>query len=198
MSTGPEQPPGRVELRPHTFDGIQEFDQRLPNWWLLTLYGSIVFSVVFWFAHYEARVIPDDGARVTRELQRIDAVRLAALVDMVNDENLWKMAQNPEFAAAGALTFKNVCQSCHGASLRGRDEAPNYIGANLTDTRWLNGGRPVQIFNTVSKGFRAMPPRGGQQISDKAVVEVVAFLLSHHRPGEPVEVDPALNPPPPQ
>lgn len=185
------QPPHEDNLRPHTYDGIQEFDKRLPNWWLLTLYGAIAFAVAYWFVHYEASIVLPDGERVTQEINRIEAVKLAALVDMVNDENLWKMSRNPEFIANGAATFKNVCQACHAPNLKGKSEDLKYIGADLTDNAWLHGGLPTEVFTTVKDGFmaRGMPPRGGQPLSDKAVVEVVAFVLSHHQEGEPITVE---------
>lgn len=39
---------GEVVLREHEFDGIQEYDQKLPNWWLFTFYIAIVWFLVHW------------------------------------------------------------------------------------------------------------------------------------------------------
>jgi cytochrome c oxidase cbb3-type subunit 3 len=188
MTPDPESPSPQDEdsLRPHSYDGIQEFDKRLPNWWLLTLYGSILFAVVYWFVHFESRVVASDGERIKREMDRIEAVRLSALVKILNDDNLWKMSQNTELVAAGAATFKSTCVQCHGDDLKGK------IGPNLIDTDWIHGGRPTEVFNTVKNG---VPAKGmvswGPLLGDKRIAEVVAFVMSHHKPGEPVRIVPS-------
>jgi cytochrome c oxidase cbb3-type subunit 3 len=188
MTPDPEsQPHAEDKLRPHSFDGIQEFDKRLPNWWLLTLYGAIAFAVVYWFVVYESSVVLPDGERVAREMSRIEAEKLGKLVAMLNDDNLWRMSQNPEFVAKGAATYKSTCASCHGAGLRGRDEDSKLIGVNLTDQNWIHGGQPTQVFGTVKNGVSGPGmPAWGPLLGDSRIAEVVAFVLSHHKPGEAI------------
>lgn len=167
-------------LRPHAYDGIREYDKRLPNWWLWTFYLTIIFSVVYWFYYQTTRVGLDDATRVARELGRIEAVRLAA-VGRLSDDVLWQMSRNPAFVEPGKAVFAANCVSCHLASLRGRDENPVAVGVNLADNKWIHGGKPMDVFYTVNQGVPARGmPTWGPLLGAKKITEVVAFVLSHH------------------
>ncbi|MDQ5980673.1 MAG: cytochrome c oxidase cbb3-type subunit [Verrucomicrobiota bacterium] len=193
MNPHPTPPPGdnTPPVRPHVYDGIQEFDQRLPNWWLYTLYGAIAFAVVFWFAQVTARLVPTDGAQVDAAMAKIAAAKLATSIDVNNDDVFWDMSRNPVFTDAGKQTYASLCAACHLASLKGKGENPAAVGPDLTDTAWIHGGAPKAIYHTVAggvlaKGMPAWEPVLGQ----KKTAEVVAFLLSHHQKGEPITVEP--------
>jgi len=185
-------PPDQDKLRPHTFDGIQEYDKRLPNWWLVTLYATIIFWVGYWFYYEQAHLGPSNTAAVESQLAVIEAARLAAAPSL-DDASLWKMSRNPVFVDAGRATFETTCASCHTKELTGA------IGPNLVDRLWIHGGRPMEIYNTVDKGVLAkgMPP-WGPVLGSKKISEAVAYVLSHHREGEPIEVQAAWVPPPPK
>lgn len=179
-----------ITLRPHIYDGIQEFDQRLPNWWLFTLYGAIAFSIVFWFAYMIAKVFPTDGQQVDAAMAQIAAAKMASSIDVTNDDLFWEMSRNPVFTNAGQQTFNSLCVACHLASLKGKSENPGAVGPDLVDKAWIHGGTPKEIYHTVSqgvltKGMPAWEPVLGQ----KKTAEVVAFLLSHHVKGEPITVE---------
>ena len=178
------------KLRPHTYDGIQEFDQRLPNWWIYTLYGTIAFAVVYWFAHQIAHVIPTDGARVDAAMAQVAAAKMASSIDVSNDDKFWEMSRNPVFIDAGRQTFSSLCVPCHLASLKGRGENPAAVGPNLTDHAWIHGGTPKEIYNTVSKGVLVKGmPSWEPVLGQKKTAEVVAYVLSYHQKGEPITVE---------
>ncbi len=183
----PNQPP-EEPVRAHSYDGIQEYDKRLPNWWLLTFYGAIVFAVVYWFYFKQSGVPLSDGAAVEAEIAQIEAARLSSGATALTDEDLWKMSRNPVVLEAGKATFTANCVVCHLASLRGKAERPDAIGASLLGTKWIYGGKPLDVVNTVTKGTqRGMQP-WGPVLGSKKISEVVAYVLSHHEPGEPVEI----------
>ncbi len=192
MNPHPTPPPGdnSPPVRPHVYDGIQEFDQRLPNWWLYTLYGAIAFSIVYWFAHVTAKLVPSDRAQVDDEMAKIAAAKMATSIDVTNDELFWEMSKNPVFVDAGKQTYASLCAACHLASLKGKGENPAAVGPNLIDTAWIHGGTPKEIYRTVSAGVLAKGmPAWEPVLGQKKTAEVVAYLLSHHQKGEPITVE---------
>jgi cytochrome c oxidase cbb3-type subunit 3 len=179
-------------VRAHVFDGIQEYDKRLPNWWLVTLYGAILFWVGYWFYYERAHLGMSNTAILEQQLSVIEATRLAS-APSVDDASLWKMSRNPIFIEAGRVTFNGTCASCHAEKMTGA------IGPNLIDHLWIHGGRPTEIHTVVTHGVLAkgMPP-WGPVLGSKKISEVVAYVLSHHQEGEPVEAQAAWVPIPPQ
>jgi cytochrome c oxidase cbb3-type subunit 3 len=185
----------RDEVREHEFDGIREYDNRLPNWWLFTLYGSIVFAVLYWLSLHTWRWSPLSHQQYEEEMGRAAQVQLAAMASQqLSDEALTLMSQIPETVARGQAVFEGFCVACHRADGSGQ------VGPNLTDAYWLHGGRPMQIHRTVTSG---VPEKGmaawGDQLGPARVQDVVAFVLTlkgKDRPGkepqgEPETADPA-------
>jgi cytochrome c oxidase cbb3-type subunit 3 len=179
----PEDP-----IRAHVYDGIQEYDKRLPNWWLFTLYVSILFWVGYWGYYEWFHAGPTGPQVVERAMAKIEANRLAA--SAIDDASLWKMSRNAAFVDAGKAIFAANCAACHLASMRGKGESPAAIGPDLTDTTWIHGGAPTQIHATITNGVLVKGmPTWGPILGPKKITEVAAYILSVHHEGEPVLVE---------
>jgi cytochrome c oxidase cbb3-type subunit 3 len=154
----------------HVYDGIREFDNQLPNWWLLTFWGSIVFAMVYWFLYQSAGILPSHASEFAVEKAAWEEKMLAS---QVTPEELGALVADPAVVARGAETFKTYCVACHGESAEGK------IGPNLTDKWWIHGSDPVSIYKVVStgvleKGMVAWRPTLG----DTKVREVSAYVLT--------------------
>ena len=47
--TTPRNDDLKDKLLDHTYDGIQEYDNPMPRWWLLTFAGTVIFSIIYYF-----------------------------------------------------------------------------------------------------------------------------------------------------
>lgn len=160
--------------REHAFDGIVEFDNRMPNWWLWSFYLACIFSIAYW-VHYHTLGVGDLPIEVYNREQAAAAVRAEedAARNPVTDESLRKIASEPAVVQAGETIFKDPtkCALCH------RPDGGGSIGPNLTDEFWVYGNTPMDIYTSILKG------RPGGMLAHEAfgttfVQRATAYVLS--------------------
>jgi cytochrome c oxidase cbb3-type subunit 3 len=169
-------------IMPHSYDGIQEYDQSLPNWWLFTLFASIAFAFLYWMACFATDTAADDRVAVNAELDALEARQLAAVKNL-DDATLWKMSRNAKTVAEGQAVYNSLCFTCHGQTLAGMKG----LGFRLNDEFWVHGNTPTAIFNNISEGivFEGKPTGMASQkvLGTGRIAAVTAFLLSMQKEG---------------
>jgi len=137
----------KVPDKGHDFDGIRELDNRLPNWWLATLFGTIVFGYGYWL-YYHVLEGPSVWAQYQAE-EEAAKKKAAAVAANVTDDTLLKLSKDDKVLAQAKTIFTQTCAACHGNDGEGK------IGPNLTDGAWLHGSKPTEIYKTISTGVAA-------------------------------------------
>jgi cytochrome c oxidase cbb3-type subunit 3 len=172
--------------RGHTFDGIEEFDNRLPNWWLWTFYLACIFSVFYWI-HYHTLGTGNLPIREYAIEQAAAAARdeAAAANNPITEESLRELAKNPAIVEEGKKIFHDPtrCALCH------KPDGSGLIGPNLTDDMWVYGGKAMDIYTTILKGRPGgMLPH--ESFGQQFVMRSTAYVLSiknTNLPGKPPE-----------
>jgi cytochrome c oxidase cbb3-type subunit 3 len=175
-------------IRPHTYDGIQEYDKKLPNWWLFTLYGSIVFAVAYWAWYQIYEMSPPPALALESQME--ENARMAARnATVLSDRVLWDMSLDPKVVASGKTTYLGTCAACHLPDLGG------LVGPNLKDHDWVHSEKPIEIMKVVVDGVPAKGmPTWGPILGQQKIAEAVAFILSYHKEGEPASIKPWVPP----
>ncbi|MBX3212496.1 MAG: c-type cytochrome [Labilithrix sp.] len=160
----------------HEIDGIQEYDNKLPNWWLYTLYGAIVFGVGYWYWYQNAGIGQSPLEAYQAEMDRAGAEQAMAItVGDATPEALTALSKDPSAVALGKQVFASTCAACH------RADGGGSVGPNLTDDFWLHGSAPDKIFRTIAsgvpdKGMPAWQPQLGA-LKTQAVTAYVLGLV---------------------
>ena len=154
---------GDPETTGHVWDGIKEFDNPMPRWWLWCLYISIVWAVIYTILYPAWPLINGATTGLLGYSTRGEVAEEIAEFDAMNDpvrvqiEAVELAAINPDdnpdlynFAVqGGGAIFRTWCAQCHGSGAAGSVGYPN-----LLDDDWLWGGSLDEIHFTISHGVR--------------------------------------------
>jgi cytochrome c oxidase cbb3-type subunit 3 len=161
-------------VRDHEFDGIQEYDNSLPNWWLWTFALTVLFGLYWWTAKHTFAA-PEQGshAQYQEQMQAVLDLQAAKAGAGPTDEEVLATQADPAQLKAGAEVFKANCLACHGARGEGG------IGPNLTDAYWIHGGRPSQLASVIINGVPDMGMVPWQGVLSSAQIrQVTAHVVS--------------------
>ncbi len=171
-----EAPEG--EVTGHSWDGLEEYNNPLPRWWLWLFYGTIIFALIYlvlypglgnfkgvlgWTSsnQWQAEV-----AKADKEFGPIFAQYAAVEVET--------LATNPEAVKVGERLYLNHCASCHGSDAEGAKGYPN-----LTDLDTLWGGSGATIKAVIADGRTGFMPGFAEPLgSEAAIKEVAHYVLS--------------------
>ncbi|MDX2484407.1 MAG: cytochrome-c oxidase, cbb3-type subunit III [Pseudodonghicola sp.] len=196
MSKAPQRQKGDPETTGHSWDGIEEFNNPLPRWWLWTFYVCIIWGIGYSIAYPAWPGIKgattgllgwSTRGDVQVEIDAVNEANSAINAELVSAE-LTEIPANPELNAyavsAGGAVFKTWCAQCHGSGAAGAKGYPN-----LLDDDWLWGGSIEDIHTTISHGVRneddadarysAMPAFGRDELlAEDEIDQVTNFVMS--------------------
>jgi cytochrome c oxidase cbb3-type subunit 3 len=157
----------------HSYDGIQEYDNPLPTWWLLTFFATIIFAFIY-YIHYEFGGGPNLKQELEVVMQELNQQKAAHGLKAPQSEAEFNALVSTGNTKSGAKVFTEKCAACHGPELGG------IIGPNLTDNYWISGkGTPADIYKAVSIGvLEKGMPAWGEVLTREEIGSVVAFIKS--------------------
>jgi len=186
-----------VETVGHQFDGTQELNNPMPQWWLAIFYACVVFAGVYMIFFpaipmvttatkgvlgYTARGEVAEDIASHAEGQAVWRERIAAadLEDIQSDPELLQFAM-----AAGKANWAVNCSQCHGSGAAGN------VGGypNLNDDAWIWGGDLENIYLTIAHGVRnevdddarySMMPNYGvdELLTREEIAQVTQYVIS--------------------
>jgi cytochrome c oxidase cbb3-type subunit III len=164
--------PREDHLLDHQYDGIQEYDNPMPRWWVWTFWGTFWFSVAYLFHYWVGNGVSVEAAYDEEARQAAALAAEQALKQDVSEDGLEKLMADSGTVALGNDAFQAKCAACH------LEKGQGSIGPNLTDLHWIHGsGKLMEIYGVVSEGvLEKGMPAWNRQMKPEELRAVVAFV----------------------
>lgn len=176
----------------HSFDGIEEYDNPLPQWWFMLFAGTLVFSVGYLILYPGLGnwkgILPgyEDGwtgvHEWEKEMSKADA-KFGPIFAKFAAMPVEEVAKDPQALKMGGRLFASNCSVCHGSDAKGAFGFPN-----LADKDWRWGGSAETIKTTIMGGRMAAMPAWGEVLGEAGVKNVAAYVR-HELAGLPLPAD---------
>lgn len=163
-------------LLDHIYDGIQEYDNPLPPWWVYLFIITVIWGIIYFF-YYDLTGMGDGQAKeYNKEVAAFEKQQAAKGMDLANvslKNEDFVLKSDDAMIAHGKEVFTKNCIACHGT------EGQGGIGPNLTDNFWIHGGEFKDVITTI---FNGVPEKGMTTwrgvLSKKDIYSVAAFVYS--------------------
>ncbi|MEM9410695.1 MAG: cbb3-type cytochrome c oxidase N-terminal domain-containing protein [Planctomycetota bacterium] len=162
-------------LTSHSYDGIQEYDNPLPGWWVFLFWFFIVIGPVYYFYFHcgtEGRSIHD---QYNDHMASIYELKFSEIGELTADrDTILKYMNEKEWLAVGEVIYKTNCTSCHGGNGEG------IVGPNLTDDYWKHISSVEGIAKIIEEGAAngAMPAWKNRLTHPNQIVLTAAYIAS--------------------
>lgn len=177
-------------------DNLRELTNQPPRWWMITLYLSGVFLVVYFILYPSIPLV--DGStkgvlgwtqmkRLQESVQEIEAVR-APFENRIKDMTPAAIVADQELAnytvRSAKVLFGDRCAPCHGGGGAGNPGYPV-----LADDDWLYGGSIETIQQSITNGRTGMMPGFGSMLNEQQLDDLTKHVLAlskgaEHAPGK--------------
>ena len=153
-------------------DGIEEYDNPLPDWWVGLFWLTIIWAIGYglWYhvigdRSQEAYLAEEMAAAEAAYPEQAQAAAQTAAEFTVTSDAV----------AAGETVFMQNCVACHGPTLEGG------IGPSFVDEEWIHGGQAADILRIIVEGVPAkgMVPWQGI-LSPEQINQVAAYVIAKH------------------
>ena len=133
-------------LMDHEYDGIREYDNPLPGWWVWTWVATILFCIPYWLYYQTA-----DGNTIhdeyIAEMNAFKGQMSDAFGDLeANEQTILKYMTDPAALATMKGVFAARCVACH------LDDGRGLVGPNLTDDYWISVKTLPDIAKVITNG----------------------------------------------
>ncbi len=163
-------PTDRDRLIEHSYDGIQEYDNPMPRWWVTTFWITIAFAIFYYINPFNTGY----GRGSIAEYETDMAAFRAAHPDNVGGgdaRQLLALVKRSAEVSKGKAVYAARCAVCHGA------DGGGIIGPNLTDNAWIHGGTIDSVYITINNGVLAKGmPQWSKILKPDELSNVVAYV----------------------
>lgn len=171
-------------MEDHEYDGIQEYDNNLPKWWVWKFVLTIIFSVLYMFwLHWggtgQSLWEEYQAARQEAELQQLAQQKQE---DSLSEDQLLALVDQPTVMNSAEQTFIVNCSSCHA------NDGGGIVGPNLTDEYWIHGNKITDFVQIIREGVpeKGMVPWKGI-LTQEEIYNLAAYVesLKGTQPADP-------------
>ena len=166
----------------HEYDGIQEYDNPMPRWWVKMYWMGVAFFICYVALYpalgaYKGYLGWTSHGEHDKDKAEYDA-KYGSIFAAYAQKPVEELAKDAAAMKIAGRLYANNCAACHGADARGAKGFPN-----LTDDDWLYGGEPDKLIETLTNGRAAVVggskmPAWGETLGEQGIKEVAAYVLT--------------------